>query len=727
MPQEAKIYSINEGSGQEETQQAVSGSAQTREEGSLENRGEYFGSVMNRAMARRTFLKGTGAGGAAFVVAPAVLTPGTADADDDFSKFRGFFRRFSNELSFDAVPPARYTEDIVVPDGYESNVIIRWGDGLFPGVPDLDMNSLELQSPFAQAKQFGFNADLVLWFPLPEWVRWGGGGLDGVLGNVFSWLYPYYCRNESRRSLVWINHEYTSGGDMFPGYDSMNPTAMQMQTEIEAHGGSLIEVMEDSEGVQRFVRNSPFNRRVTGTTEIEITGPLRGSELMKTSIEPTGEKVYGMFNNCAGGKTKWGTVLTCEENFDQYFGNYDSVPAEPNGRLSDRIPAPGGESGRKWERLGPMGLDPRFDLSTDPNEYHKHGYVVEIDPYDPDSVPKKRTALGRFKHEGAVPTMTGDGRVAVYSGDDARFEYVYKFVSSGDYRPYDRAHNMTLLDDGILYVARFDVGDTAGDEMGVGEWMPLIWEDGNALHQAGFQNQEEVLVNTRGAADVLGATPMDRPEDIDVSPQSGRVYVALTNNSRRAADDTNEANPRGPNPHGHIVEIIEDDDDAAALTFRWNIFIKCGDPAVPEHDSSFGDIEDPLAAGVSPISDPDNLVFDDNGNLWIATDGQFFSGGDGFGQCDGVFAVPVEGAKRGLLKQFLSGIPGGEVCGPEFSGGNRTFYCAIQHPHDGVAFNPEYDDNGSLVQLPKWPLGETAVSRPSLVSVRHVDGRKIGR
>jgi len=721
MAQEARLRLVSEESDDKNRE-----NPQIRREGSLENRSEYFGDVMNRAMARRTFLKGTGATGAAFVVAPAALAPDKADADD-YSAYENFFQRFSNGLDFEAVPPVRFSEDIVVPEGYEASTIIRWGDALFPGVPNLDETTVDYQSPFIQSKTFGFNADLVLWFPLPEWVRWGGGGLDGMLGTVFTLLYPYYCQNETRYSLVWVNHEYTTGQDMFPGYDSENPTASQMQTEIEAHGGSLIEIREDEDGIQRFVLNSPFNRRVTGTTEIEIAGPLRGSDLLKTSLEPTGEKVYGMFNNCAGGKTKWGTVLTCEENFDQYFGNYDTVPAEPNRRLSDRIPAESAETERKWERLNAMGLDPRFDLSTDPNEYHKYGYVVEIDPYDPDSVPKKRTALGRFKHEGAVPYMTRDGRVAVYSGDDARFEYVYKFVSSGQYKSFDRAHNMTLLDEGTLYVARYDVGDVEGDDMGVGEWLPLVWEEGNALHQAGFQSQEEVLVNTRGAADVLGATPMDRPEDIDVSPLTGRVYVALTNNSRREPDDTNEANPRGPNPHGHIVEMIEDGDDAAATTFRWNIFIKCGDPAVPEHDTSFGDIADPLAAGVSPISDPDNLVFDDSGNLWIATDGQFFSGGDGFGQCDGVFAVPVEGTNRGLLKQFLSGIPGGEVCGPEFSGGNRTFFCAIQHPHDGVAFNPVYDEDGMVTELPKWPIGETVVSRPSLVSVRALDGRKIGR
>jgi hypothetical protein len=225
---------------------------------------------------------------------------------------------------------------------------------------------------------------------------------------------------------------------------------------------------------------------------------------------------------------------------------------------------------------------------------------------------------------------------------------------------------------------------------------------------------EEILLNTRGAADAVGATPMDRPEDIEVSPKTGKVYVALTNNSRRT--EPNEANPRVDNQHGHVIELIEENGDAGALTFSWNILIKCGDPAVPTHDTSFGDLADPVAAGVSPISDPDNLVHDDDGNLWIATDGQFFSGNVGFGQNDGIFAVQLEGDHRGLLRQFLSGVPGGEVCGPEFSGDNKTLFCAIQHPHDGQAFTHV------------WPIGDPdGVSKPSLIAVRERHRRKIGK
>ena len=526
---------------------------------------------------------------------------------------------------------------------------------------------------------------------------------------------------------------------MFPGYDSAAPTLDQVETEIEAHGFSIVELTLDRTGDWQFDINSPFNRRVTGSTPIEISGPLAGHPLMKTADDPSGTRVLGCFNNCAGGKTPWGTILTCEENFDQYFANFDLL-SEAEKRHSLRIAASGDNTQRSWEDY----VD-RFDLSKSPNEdnilgteYNRFGYIVEIDPYNPDAKPKKRTALGRFKHEGASSNITSNGRVAIYSGDDARFEYLYKFVSSGVYNRQNRQSNMDLLDEGILYAARFDAGNVKGDGLGPGEWLPLVWEPGNVLDNAYdangnklYSSQADVLLDTRGAADVLGATPMDRPEDVEVNPRTGHVFMACTNNSRRDGEfgDTrivngrevssapNEANPRNKttnsafndgNQHGHVIELIEDGNDAGATTFTWNIFIQCGDPTVPAHDTRFGDVVDPIAAGVSPISDPDNLVHDDDGNLWISTDGQFFSGGVGFGQNDGVFAVPVEGPNRGLLRQFLSGVPGGEICGPEFSGDNRTFFCAIQHPNDGNAFNEV------------WPIGDPdGVSKPSLIGVRH--------
>ena len=669
--------------------------------------GEYFGEVLNRALARRTFLKGAGSVGAVLLITPTLVKPTRALAGDGASNT--YFLDPGDRLTFETVPPGNEA-DIVVPPGYEYNVIIRWGDPLTANAPPFDVRN---QSGATQAQQFGFNCDLVLWFALPQWLHQKVsdlGHLDASTATLLGTLFQGMQTSPSERALLAVNHEYTTGADMFPTYDPNDPTQDQCEAEIEAHGVSIVEIeFDNKDGKWRFVQDSPFNRRTTGSTPMEITGPLRGHELMKTSDDPDGTSVKGSLNNCAGGRTPWGTLLTCEENFDQYFANFDKVADSRSKQLSLRIPAEGAQTERKWERY-----DKRFDFSEEANEYNRFGYVVEIDPYDPTAKPKKRTALGRFKHEGAAAAITRDGRVAIYSGDDARFEYVYKFVTQGVFNPLTRNANLKLLDEGTLSVARFDVGDVAGDEMGSGEWLPLVWEESNVLHQAGFRNQQEVLLNVRGAADALGATPMDRPEDIEASPKSGRVYVTLTNNAERT--NPNEANPRAPNPHGHIIELIEDNDDAGSMTFRWNIFVKCGDPK-QDHGTRFGKIADPAAEGVSPISDPDNIVFDDDGNLWIATDGQAFSGDVGFGQNDGVFAVPVAGERRGLLRQFLSAVPGAEVCGPEFSGDNRTFFCAIQHPHDGEAFAI---DN-------RWPTDEDSVSKPSVIGVQQLEGRKIGQ
>lgn len=656
---------------------------------------EPIQSVIDRAVSRRALLKGATVTGASLVIAPAsLLTQKPAEANLGL-------RDPANRLTFETVPPGN-EPDVVVPGNYVVDVLLRWGDPLTPEAVEFDVDA---QTPEAQSQQFGFNADLVLWYPLPAFIARSverGGRLNAFASRLLGAFYPLLAKNFSRRALMIVNHEYTSGEDMFRNYDAASPTRNEILVEIEAHGFSIVELKHDRHGGWQFDRWSPFNRRATGSTPMDIAGPLRGHHLMRTSADLDGVEVLGSLNNCAGGKTPWGTILTCEENFDQYFANF-AQSTEASRAVSLRIPAPDGASARKWEREVS-----RFDLSQEPNEYNRFGYVVEVDPYDPQARSKKRTALGRFKHEGAAVRVADNGQVAVYSGDDARFEYLYKFITRGRFNRRDRQANMELLDHGTLYVARFDAGDTLGDDMGNGEWLELSPENPTLLGWS----LEEILLNTRGAADAVGATPMDRPEDVEVSPETGKVYLALTNNSRRT--EPNEANPRAPNQHGHIVELIEDGDDPTALTFTWNIFVKCGDPSIAAHDTSFGELADPVAAGVSPVSDPDNLVHDDQGNLWIATDGQYFSGSYGFGQNDGIFAVPLEGRDRGRLRQFLSGVPGGEVCGPEFSGDNRTFFCAIQHPHDGKAFEN------------LWPLDEIDVSKPSLIAVREMTGRKIG-
>jgi secreted PhoX family phosphatase len=663
-----------------------------------ESRGEYFGDVVGR----RGFLK-AGVAGVTLVALPRALEAG--------GRRRHGHGRGGRRLRFEAIAPD-FGDSVRVPEGYEVDVVVRWGDPLFPGALEFDLLQ---QTAGRQAQQFGFNCDFVATLPLPRWLESAAERRGRPGPRMLRWvgtLFPSLFRGPSRRSLLWVNHEYTTGTEMFPGYSSAAPTQVQVETEIAAHGASVLGMAQSQGGAWRFDVNSPFNRRITGETPIRIAGPAAGHPLLQTSEDPSGRQVRGMFNNCGGGITPWGTILTAEENFDQYFANFDLLTDAAKRALYQSIAPPRGASERRWEAF-----DPRFDVSLEPNEYARFGYIVEVDPYDPQSVPVKHTALGRFKHEAAAPTLTRSSRVAVYMGDDAQFEYVYKFVSAGRYERWDRAANQTLLDEGILYVARFH-------EDGTGEWLPLVHGTGPLTAANGFPSQADVLINTRGAADLLGATKMDRPEDVEVSPVTGKVYVALTNNSSRRAPSGNAAedaaNPRFPagvgNRWGHVVEIAEHLGDAGAPTFRWEIFLLCGDPANATHgDSTFFAGFD--KSRVSPIACPDNLEFDDEGNLWIATDGQPGTASFGFGQNDAIFAVPTEGPERGFVRQFLSAVPGAEVASLKVSGDQRTLFASIQHP----------GENGGLAApTSHWPDGAPNPPRPSVIAVRHKRGKPIG-
>jgi secreted PhoX family phosphatase len=308
---------------------------------------------------------------------------------------------------------------------------------------------------------------------------------------------------------------------------------------------------------------------------MEVTGPAAGHELLRTSADPTGRRVAGTLNNCSGGKTPWGTVLSGEENFHQYFSNAGPLPAGKVKTIHARYGMPTAAGSYPWARH----YD-RFDVAKEPNEAFRFGWVVEFDPYDPNSVPKKRTAIGRFRHEGCTIQIAPDGRVVAYSGDDERFQFAYKFVSSGRYNHFDRAANADLLDSGTLYAAKFN-------DDGSGEWLPLVFGTGPLTAANGFASQAEVLIDTRGAAAALGATPMDRPEDMEVNPVNGKIYLALTNNTARTDLQKNKSNPRANNRWGHVLEMTEDNGDHSATKFFWEIFILCGDGNNPAHGTFF--------------------------------------------------------------------------------------------------------------------------------------------
>jgi hypothetical protein len=622
--------------------------------------GEEFPNILQRRIQRRGLLK-TAAIGSALTLATKV-TAGVASAQNQVVE------PTQSPSNFVAVTPtAPEVDDVVVPEGYYAVTLLRWGEPLTAGAPQ---HNVWNQTPEDQAQQFGYNCDFVGYLPLP------------------------YGSGNSNRGLLCVNHEYTNEEMMFPNYEFGNPTRTQVDVAIEAHGHSVVEIVRQPDGRWTYVQDSPYNRRITGTSPMAMSGPAAGHPWLETIAE--GTMVRGTLNNCAGGKTPWGTILTAEENFHQYFSNLSTLAlADPRYEVHDRYGMPTLESERAWEVY-----HDRFDVTREPNEAFRFGWMVELDPYDPTMTPVKRTALGRFRHEAATIMIAPSGQVVAYMGDDARFEYVYKFVSNGTYNPDDRAANMNLLDDGVLYVAKYN-------DDGSGEWMPLIYGEGPLTEANGFTSQGDVLIKTRLAGDLLGATKMDRPEDVEGNPVNKHIYVMLTNNTRREADEVDAANPRPENAMGHVVEMIETNNDHAATTFSWEMFILAGDPAVDE--SVFFAGFDP--AQVSPIANPDNCAFDNAGNLWITTDGQART----IKYNDGAFIVPTAGSQRGNNQQFFSSVAGSEVCGPEFTPDNRTLFLAIQHPGEGGTFEEP---------ISTWP-DRVGLPRPSVIFITAYDNRPI--
>jgi uncharacterized protein len=615
---------------------------------------ETFASILQAYMSRRTLLKGA--------VTSLVLAYASPWLRSSAEAGSAGFTSLTHSME----------DKLLVPSGYEYQVLIRWGDPVIPDTPRFDPQA---QTPAKQARQFGYNADFIGFLPLP------------------------YGTHNSDHGLLVVNHEYTNPELMFANWDGKleSKTREMVDIEIAAHGLAVIEIRRGATGAWSYGSNSPYNRRLTAESPMALSGPAAGHRWLKTSYDSTGTLVRGTLNNCAAGMTPWGTILTAEENFDICFTDaIDSVADASVRSIHQRY-------GLR-DRYGWARYHDRFDVAKEPNEALRFGWVVEVDPYDPRSVPVKRTALGRTKHEAATVVIAQGGQAVVYSGDDGQFEYLYKFVSSGRYDQTNRAANMGLLDSGTLYVAKFR-------DDGTGEWLPLIFGLGPLTPANGFDSQAEVLINTRRAADLLGATKMDRPEDVEANPKTGKVYAVMTNNTRRKLEQVDKANPRPENKHGHIIELVEDGGEAAASTFHWELFIACGNPHNPDDNAFYQGHND-----VSWMSCPDNVAFDDTGRLWVATDGQPTS----IEKNDAVYVVEVEGPQRGMSKLFLSGVPGGEICGPAFTPDNRTFFVAIQHPGEakGATFaNP-------LSRFPDY--APDMPPRPSVVAIYRPDGGKVG-
>ncbi len=634
-----------------------------------------LGELIAARLGRRGFLKGALAVSAISALAPSqILMSGKAAA----TALTGAI--------FDEIEHGVDETHHVAP-GYKAEILIRWGDKVVAGAPDFDPLQ---QTAAAQAQQFGYNNDFIGFVPLP----FGSGSSD--------------------HGLLCVNHEYTNEEVMFPGIGQQKEpfaglTSEQVDIEQVAHGCSVLEVKK-TDGQWQVVPDSDYARRITtANTYMDVTGPAAGHALMKTPSDPAGKTVIGTVNNCAGGITPWGTYLTAEENFHGYFwGELDA--GHPNAANFARYGVPG-----NWYGWGKF--DDRFDINTVPNEANRFGWVVEIDPADPTSKPRKHTALGRIKHEGAESLVNAkDGRVVVYMGDDQRFDYVYRFVTDKAFNPDDRAANMDLLESGTLSVARYD-------EDGTMTWLPLVHGQNGLTAENGFADQGEVMIKTRLAADLLGATKMDRPEDIEANPKSGQVFIMLTNNSRRKAGQENVANPRTPNLFGHIVEMVAPDNDHTADSYRWDILVQCGNPAEPEVKAVWNE----AISANGWFASPDNCAISPAGVLWVATD----QGGawPKTGTADGLYALGTEGAERGLGRMFFRVPVGAELCGPRFTPDGKTLFLAVQHPAtDGVKDYAPFGKNSTFEDpATRWPDFQAGMPpRPSVVVVTKEDGGVIG-
>lgn len=579
-------------------------------------------------------------------------------------------------------PPVTFTEvhrgvdgGHHLPPGYRADVLLRWGDPLFGGLADWQPG---VADPAGDPLRFGFNNDFVAYFPLGREQQ---GSLHGLL-----------C----------VNHEYVTPAMMWPA-GAGQAAGVRAHAELTALGHSVVEVRRE-DGHWHY-RRSSRNRRTTGTTAVAITGPAAGHKRLRLADNQHGRMAAGILGACGGGKTPWGTVLIAEENFNVYFSGRSKLPRELASQ--QRYGVGRGTSFRHWAQH-----DRRFRADLNPEAANGYGWIVELDPYDPTRTAAKRTALGRCKHESADCVLAPDGRAVVYSGDDEVFEYIYRFVSAERFDPVNRDRNFALLDRGTLSVARF-----ADD--GTLEWLDLVHGSGPLTADNGFEDQGDVLIESRRAADLVGATRMDRPEEIETDPITGTVHVMLTNNPQRTTATTNAANPRPHNVFGHILRLYPPGAaaarDHAAADFRWDIALLAGNPRDSRHAASY-----PV-----PVSDhgwfaaPDNCAFDPHGRLWVATDQGRAWGLTG--SADGLFVCDLQAGGAGI-RRFFRAPMGAEVCGPEFTPDGETLFLAVQHPGvDGVP-GASYDRPGT-----RWPDFDDALpARSSVLAITRENGGPIG-
>ncbi|MFH4619738.1 PhoX family protein [Vibrio furnissii] len=573
----------------------------------------------------------------------------------------------SSLLNFEPVP-ASTADMVVVPKGYKATPLMSWGDPIFADAPAFDQSGK--QDSRAQARQFGDNTDGMSFFPISD-----------------------------DRAVLAINNEYTNYEYLFD-HKGAAMTADDVRKAQAAVGVTVVEIVRKN-GKWMIDREGQRNRRITANTPMAITGPAAGSEWLKTKADPKGTLALGTFNNCSNGQTPWGTYLTCEENFDDFFGANEEGAVNADQKRYGIAAKP---SDYHWHQH-----DERFDVTKNPNEPNRFGWIVEIDPHNPDSTPMKRTALGRFKHENAAFTLNSDGYAVVYLGDDERGEHLYRFVSKNRYQKGNDAANRKLLDDGTLSVAKFDMQDK--ELKGQGRWIELTFGKNGLTPENGFKNQAEVLIFARRAATQVGATTMDRPEWVAVHPDNQHVFCTLTNNKYRGVKDGQPVggpNPRAKNNYGQILRWMPVHGDHTAEMFAWDLYLIAGNPTVHHGDLYAG--SDNINAN-NMFNSPDGLGFDDAGRLWILTDGNYSNKGDFAGQGNNQMLCgdPITGE----VQRFLTGPVACEITGLAFSPDHKTMFVGVQHPGEEGA--PSH-----------FPDGGSTKPRSTVMMITRDDGGVIG-
>ncbi|KAA0012880.1 PhoX family phosphatase [Billgrantia pellis] len=645
---------------------------------------DYFGDILAARMHRRTLLRGSLAAAVAAAMSTALPFGSALAAGTQAAPTR---------IGFQAIPVSN-TDSVVVPEGYNVQTFIPWGTPISGSMPAASLEA----SGDDQGHQVGSHHDGMHFFPLE------GSSRDGLLVLNHEYVEPRFMHAEAQGLAL--------DSEGFPQYEDGSRDADQVLKELNAHGVSVVRARQSDDGQWQVIEDER-NRRITGLTPMRLAGPVAGTEHVTTKYSPDGSMTRGTLNNCANGVTPWNTYLAAEENWAGYFANQDAeidrrqarygIESRSEGRYQWHRAAGGADEFARFDASS-RGASPREDYRNEP---HGFGYMVEIDPYDPSSIPVKRTHLGRFAHEGVVFAPAVEGQpVVCYSGDDARFEYIYKFVSA---KPYQAASaDGSLLDEGTLYVAKFH-------EDGSGEWLALAPGENGLTPENGFADLAEILVNARSAADHVGATKMDRPEWGAVDPATGQVYFTLTNNTRRSEEQVDAANPRAENHFGHIVRWQEDGTHAAER-FQWEIFLLAGDQESGRHlDGTPLDQEAIFAS-------PDGLWIDPDRRVWIQTDISESVVNSGNHEVFGNNQMLVADPETGELKRFLTGPVGQEITGIAMTPDQRTLFVNVQHP--GATTSAEAFAAGELTS--HWPEGGSALPRSATLVITREDGGIIG-